>query len=299
MRVLSALFLSLLLVGCSFSESNSDPTRRRNLEDRQKLIDAYSAIQGVYEGTFEPSTGVEQVRLTISYREEVVGKNDDGENIYLPVLTGRFTRLNTSFFDTKLDASYIPETGDITLTTQKAEGGTVRSDYYYVRGFIRDGVFESVVKSASGAVIGPINVRKVSSEVRSPSGDELEEYERYKARVSKFIGRYKAVVTRDPKMIFEIDIDIQVIEDFDGNRGLRPILISNSRRTDGFSRAGRHTISYLTDRGVEELIFTPRAGATGYEAYSLSAVWNDKEKSFKGTAVFPTFSAEFAAKPVK
>lgn len=294
-------------VSCAFNETPSDPNRRRNLQDRQKLIDAYSAIQGVYEGVYEIAGGAtEKAELIVSYREQVVGKNQDGENIYQPLLRAKFSRPDSTLDDTRMEAAYIPETGDLTMTTQAVSsngGGAVYDgEYYYIRGYLgSDGNLTAPVKSASGSLMGTLRISKKSSEVVAPpNGEDLEEYEEFKARLQKFVGQYRGRVTpprggRNSEP-FDLDIELRIVDDFDGARKLRPTLVSFSRRSDGFSRSGRHKVTYINDRQKDELIFVPAENATGYEAFSLSSIWTGK--SFKGLISFPTFSGDFEAKRV-
>lgn len=284
----------LTLSACAFDQSQTDPNRKRDLNNREKLLRAFEGIQGVYEGEFTSALRVESIRLTMSYTEVEVGKTQDGEIRYQPELRAKLSRLDRDIFDTYLTASMITETSDLTLTTQ-AGGG----EKLYIRGFIRDGVFAAPVRSGEGSQIGTLNLRLVSREVIAPpEGAGNETYDRIKAILLPLLGTYKGVVKpMDGKKNapFVIDMNLR-IEDRVLNGNIVPVLVCYSRREDGFSVAARHFVLYNGDRSPVELTFEAAAGAVGYSAWNLKATLQNRK--ITGDIVYPTFVAPFIATKV-
>lgn len=291
---LIAMTLALSLAACAFDQSDTDPNRKRDLNNREKLVRAYENIQGVYEGEFTTASRIENVRLTISYTEVEVGKTQDGEIRYQPELRARLSRLDRDILDTYFTASMITETSDLTLTTQQGGGEAM-----YIRGVIANGVFQAPVRNGEGSQIGTLNVRLVSKEVIAPpEGRGNETYDRIKAILLPVQGTYKATVKRmdgREKKYFVVDLNIR-IEDRNVNGTIVPVLVSYSRREDGLSTSVRHSIIYNGDRSPIELTFEPPATAVGYSAWSLKAIFQNNV--ITGDVVYPTFVAPFEARKV-
>lgn len=257
----------------------SDPNRRRQIEDRQKLVDSYSALQGVYEGTYTRTNGmVEPVKFTFSYREQVAGTNQDGELIYRPVLLVKYERVSTTEEDNRMQGSFIPETGDLTLTTRVlGENNICDGDCLYMKGTWSNGSYSSPVRSLSGVVLGTINITRVSTQVDGPSDGEIwDDYEEKKERVQKFVGKYIGKAKANVRGESDIEIEI-VLSVIDGTTATGPMLVSTSYRTDGFSRAATHNVIYNYRNGADQIIFQPSAGAVGFDAYTMTAYWDKGE----------------------
>lgn len=284
----------LALSACAFDQSETDPNRKRDLNNREKLVRAYEGIQGVYEGEFTTPSRIENVRLTISYTEVEVGKTQDGEIRYQPELRAKLSRLDRDILDTYLTASMITETSDLTLTTQ--EGG---GDKFYIRGFIRDGAFQAPVRNGEGSQIGTFNLRLITREVVAPpEGAGNETYDRIKAILLPVQGTYKGVVKRmdgkkDTSFIVEMNMRI---EDKVVNGTILPVLVCYNRREDGLSLAARHSVTYNSDRNPIELTFEAPPGATGFTAWSMKAIFQNGK--ITGDMVYPTFVAPFVATKV-
>ncbi|MBX3019567.1 MAG: hypothetical protein KF767_16890 [Bdellovibrionaceae bacterium] len=293
-RVISVGFIALSLTACAFDQSDTDPNRKRDLNNREKLVRAYESIQGVYEGTFDTPARIENVRLTISYTEVAVGKTQDGEIRYQPELRARFARLDRDIVDTYFTATMITETSDLTLTTQQGGGESM-----YIRGIVQDGIFRAPVKNGEGSQIGMLNVRLVSKEVIAPpEGRGNETYDRIKAILLPIQGSYKAVVKRmDGKKDASFTVDMQMrIEDTSVNGQILPVLVCYNRREDGLSLAARHTVIYNGDRTPIELTFTPPPNGAGYTGWSMKATFENN--MIKGDIVYPTFVAPLEARKV-
>lgn len=300
--LLPLVLAPLVLSSCAFSEGQggmSDPNRRRQIEDRQKLVDSYSALQGVYEGTYTRTNGaVEPVKFTFSYREQVAGTNQDGELIYRPILLVKYERISTTEEDNRMQGSFIPETGDLTLTTRTVgQDNVCDGECLYMKGTWLNGGYSSAVRSISGIVLGTINIQRVTTQVDGPSdGDVWDDYEEEKERVQKFVGKYigkaKSNIRGEPDM--EIEIILSVV---DGPKSEGPKLISTSYRTDGFSRAATHNVIYNYRNGADQIIFQPTQGAMGFDAYTMTAFWENGE--IKGDLRLPKNAARrFEAKRV-
>lgn len=290
------ILVLLCLAGCAFDKSETDPNRKRDLNNRQKLLTAYQAIQGVYEGTYVTLARTELVRLTLSYTEVVVGKTQDGEVRYQPELRARFSRLERNVFDTYLTASLVPETSDLTLTT------TTDTDALYVRGIISGGTFNAPVKNREGGELGQLSLKLVNREVVvPPEGQDNEVYDRIKAILAPIQGEYIGVVRRttDGKPDhFNLTMLIR-LEDRVVNGIIVPVLACYSRREDGVSTSAKHSIIYNGNRNPVELTFEPAPMAVGYGAWSLKSTY--EFGVIKGEIVYQTFVADFEArrKPAK
>lgn len=287
-KYLALLMLPLMMASCAFNESENDPNRRRQIEDRQKLVDSYSSLQGVYEGTFTRMSGeTEPVKFTFSYREQVSGTNQDGELIYRPFLLVKYERTSTTEDDNRLQGSFIPETGDLTLSTQTLGQDNIcdGDDCLYMRGRWSNGNYNTLVKSRSGIELGSISVTRTTTQVNGPSDGELwDEYEEKKERIQKFVGKYigKAKANIRGEKDMEIEMILSVV---DGPRSEGPKLQSTSYRTDGFSRAASHTVTYNYRNGADQIVFKEAEGAIGFDAYTMTATW--KKGRITGDILFP------------
>lgn len=295
LRGIILLLLSLTLAACAFDQSETDPNRKRDLENREKLLRAFDSIQGVYEGEFETLTRTEMIRMTISYTEVEVGKTQDGEIRYQPELRARLSRLDRDVFDIYMNASLISETSDLTLTTANGGGDTL-----YIRGIIKNEMFSAPVRNRDGSEIGTVNLQLISRDVIAPpDGNGNETYDRIKSILQRVQGKYTGTVNRrEGKKLTPFDIEIVIrIEDRKVNSQILPFLVAYSQRDDGFSKPAKHEITYNGDRDPIELIFDPQANAVGYSAWSLKATFVNRQ--IKGTIVYPNFTAEFVATPPK
>lgn len=293
-RFISTGLVTLSLAACAFDQSNNDPNRKRDLNNREKLVRAYESIQGVYEGEFDTPSRLEMVRLTISYTEVAVGKNENGEIRYQPELRARLSRLDRDILDTYFTATMITETSDLTLTTQQGGG-----EMMYIRGIISGGGFRAPVKNIDGSQIGTLNLRFVSKEVVAPpEGPGNETYDRIKAILLPIQGTYKATVKRmEGKKDNSFVVDMQMrIEDMVVNGQVLPVLVCYNRREDGLSLAARHTVIYNGNRNPIELTFSPPPNGVGYTGWSMKAVFENNQ--IKGDIVYPTFVAPLVAKKV-
>lgn len=284
------LWSAFSLSGCAFDKSDTDPNRKRDLVNREKLVRAYEGLQGVYEGTLVTPIRTEMVRLTLSYTEVEVGKNQDGEIRYQPELRARFSRLTLDLFDIYMTASYIPETADLTLTTDNDGGESV-----YIRGYVINGHFSAPVKNRDGSYVGQVELDLVSKEVVAPpDGTANDVYDRIKARLVPISGQYSMTVTPYDRRYEAFKVDLLIrIEDkiVEGQR--IPALSSYSRREDGFSTAGKHSIAYNGTRRPEELTFEPASTNAGYSAWSSKAIFENGKIS--GEIYYPTFQGTFIA----
>jgi hypothetical protein len=313
----TALFL---FSGCAFNDKGADSNRQRNLEDREKLVREFSAIQGIYEGDYETTRRnsanqvitEKKVQILLAYRETATGRNRDGEIVYLPILTGKFLRPEAEDFDVSLDASYIPETGDLTLTTKAEKAPPEKDDknialsiasgfqqtQYYIRGTINSNRFEAPVRGNDGVLLGRLRLQRTTSEVNGPrSGEEIDDYDRAKARIIRFQGKYLGRIAKSSTIgEFKIKMEIRVVDELVSGR-LVPKLQMFSLREDGFSKTARHSISYLNERGFDELIFSPAKDAVGFSYFTLNGRWESGK--IRGVINYPTFSSDFSAEPVK
>lgn len=279
-KLVSILMLPLIFAACAFNESDteSDPNRRRQAEESNKLIAEYSALQGQYEGEYRRTNGaIEQVDMIFSYRKTQAGTNRDGSPILRPVMIVKLDRPDSTQEDIRFIGSFIRETGEMVLTTRGiTEDNICDGECLSLDGNWNNGNFTGEVRSiTSGLVQGRINIHRVSTQVDGPSnGDLLDEYEEFRERLVKFVGKYQGFAKSNARG--EKDMEIEMILDIvDGPRTERPKLVSTSYRTDGFSRAASHNIRFINDRGYNELIFEPGAGAIGFDAFTMTATWEN------------------------
>lgn len=290
-RIISAILLPFVFNACAFNDTGneSDPNRRRQLEERQKLVENYLELQGMYEGTYTRPSGSQPVRFMFSYREKVVGSNRDGEPIFQPILLVKMDRYTTTEEDVRFQGSFTRENGDLTLTTQTTTQDAVcDGECLYLRGVWQNGHFSGPVRSRGGIELGTINISRVTTKVDEPSnGEVLDEYEELRARLEKFVGHYIGEAIRPNRKDLEVKIDF-TLSIIDGPRNSNPKyprLVSNSFWTSGSSTVGTHSVTYINDRGQEELIFAPVEGSSGFNLWSMTSVW--KNNKIEGSIRIP------------
>ena len=292
-RSLALLIAVSFFVGCAFENSDIDPNRKRDLNNREKLLRAFQSIQGVYEGELTTPSRIEAIRLVLSFTEVVAGKTQDGEIRYQPELRAKFSRLSRDLFDSYLTASYIEELSDLTLTTQENGG-----EYFYIRGKIQNDSYSAPALNRDGSVVGHLTLKLVTRDVLAPvDGQYNETYDRIKARLERITGEYvlhMKPVSRNHES-FRVTMLVR-LEDAQINGMILPTLAAYSRREDGFSEIARHGINYDGGRIPEKLTFIPATGAKGYSNWTMTAYFENGE--FKGTAAYPVYSADVVAKRV-
>lgn len=275
--------------GCAFNQSETDPNRKRDMETREKLRDSYQDISGVYEGEYVQPARTELVRLTLSFRETPAGRDADGNLKYQPELTARFTRLERNLFDSVMTAGFVPETADLTLTTNSGGG-----EYFYIRGTLSNGEYAAPVKDSQGRLLGYINLKYTNKEVKAPDqGEANETYDRLRRPLEPFTGKWMGHLVRHVQGWEDMDFEFLVrVEDFTAQDGtIYPRLVSYSRPTNGFSTVGKHLIDYNTDRTPHEFTFNPVQGAKGYGDWQMKGLVINNE--IRGQASFPTFEGSF------
>jgi hypothetical protein len=119
----------LLLSSCLGQVPPSD--NAQELESNERLLQAYSGIVGLYEGSLSENPNGEmdvpiQLNIFISY--EPAGRNEDGATRFVPVLQAYLKRLDVDdvrrhYFITSV--RYYQESGRILMATQEDMRGSV------------------------------------------------------------------------------------------------------------------------------------------------------------------------------
>jgi hypothetical protein len=283
------LALSLGLSACSFESNHGSQNEQRENEDRDSLIRAYSSIQGTYEGTLQTATKTLEARLTLTYKEVVVGRDSEGQPRYRPVLVARLSRPDLLTLDVRLEGRFVPETGDLTLTTQSKadENGNARivGEDLYLRSSIRNGELRAVVKT-NGHDYGILNVRFSSRDVRSESIDDAEQMDRIRRRMQKIAGVYEGTATPDDVMgPFRFRMRIAIEE----SAGFPTLVVFYTR--DQATVPVRMVVTYRPDRSPEEISFTNTDST--HERVSFYGHYSNG--MIDGILTYPTFRAEMRA----
>jgi len=285
-------FMSFLLASCSFPEPGAMGDVQKDLGDRNKIVEAFSAIEGVYEGqVFLPNQNRSQpARLILTYREVPVGTDNDGQIRYRPRLFARFNRPNVLTLDNKMEGVFEPLTGDITLSSLPNE-----QEAFYIRTRVQSEQIKGTLRLGA-QVYGVLDVVRVSRSLPDDSTEDENQRQRIRARLSNLVGDYDALVTDIDMLVPNINIQPFKVETFSirisDTQGKIPQLILYYRQSQAFLVV-QAPIVYRPELIPEEITFKAVKGGPGQETFDFYGSWDNGVIS--GQIVYPTFSGKLRA----
>jgi hypothetical protein len=200
MKTMNNLFLGIttaLLLACSFGGSGTS-SNKAEIEDRERFLQQYSAVFGVYEGTISNNPN-QKVQVSIYYVDVPNGERQDGQQRMKPVAKARFRWLDSKLDDVMLDAQYIAETADIRMTNQASTPGGDTSAFV-ISGKVSGETITGVV-TRNGGALGIITLHLVNRDSTAPpEGDARERNRRLRKLYQPLVGNYTGVVKfQDPQ----------------------------------------------------------------------------------------------------
>jgi len=229
----------LLLFSCGIGNNEEQGTPSQEIKDRAYLIETYSPVQGTYSGTVDVMNSriVFPVEISLFIVELENGVNENGEPHFLPVLKGRYRRLDriSEDSDQVLSVRFVRETGEIIASVSENGSGL----YISINGYLRDGKINAKVTESRG-VIGVLKADKISDEANAPYGDRDEERREHILKTYKIIsGIYEGFLTPASENLesFPVEINIFFVEEQHGTNDygeprLFPTLRARYRRLD-------------------------------------------------------------------
>lgn len=225
------------LLGCSFGKSNSSDNRVE-VDTRNRLSEKFALVAGHYTGTVE-SNPRQDVELSLYIIEVRSGKNSDGDDIFLPALKARFRRLASTQADIYMDARFIPETGDVFLSSTSSQPGQPGQTgqpaqpptFTITARLTGDNLDGSVVKN--GGTLGALHMRRIDNDASAPpEGDVEERNQRLRQLYAPLIGLYhgKAVFMGRGAETINFSMTIYIVDQPTADGYTIPILVSYYKR---------------------------------------------------------------------
>lgn len=180
-----------LLFSCSFPERAPFAQVQKDLEERNKIIEAHKSIEGVYEGNISMSkTGRQMpVKLTLTYFESIINQDKDGQYQYRARLYAVLSRPEILSYDVKLEGVYEPVTGDITLSSVEGE----KEKLYFRTRVINESILATLKVGAQN--YGVLDVRLTQKELPQDIDENAEQRNRIRKKLQILAGEYQAKVT--------------------------------------------------------------------------------------------------------
>lgn len=216
------------LLGCSFGKSNSSDNRAE-VDTRNRLSEKFALVAGHYTGTVE-SNPRQDVELALYIIETRNGQNSNGDPIFLPELKARFRRLNSTQADIYMDARFIPETGDVFLSSTGSQAGQAPTFTITAR-LTGDNLDGSVVKN--GGTLGALHMHRISNDSSAPpEGDVEERNQRLRQLYAPLIGLYhgQAVFVGPGAETIKFSLTIYIVDQPTPDGHTIPILVSYYKR---------------------------------------------------------------------
>lgn len=278
---------SSLILSCGFDSSHKSD-EEREASDREELVQTYSQIQGVYRGAIHTSKKDLELKLTLTFKEVVVGKDSEGQPRYRPVLVARFSRPGLVVLDIRMEGTYSSSSGNLTLSTE-ANGG----EYFQIRGQLIGSNLNGEIKTSSGSTYGQLSGKLETRQVQTAEGDDLEQADRIRKHLLKLAGTYEGVVTpEDITGPFRASIRLDVEEELSSEK--IPSLVAYYERIGGGSLSTRLKVQYFPERSPAEISFSS-SGATGNNIERVSFLGIILDNEIRGQLSYPAFRAKFVA----
>lgn len=271
--------IALTLTACAF-DKNSNTDREKEIENRQKLVEQYAPVVGVYQGTFTTSTTTQNIELRFYIVDIPDGRNSDNQPKYRTALMARFDRENV-VDPVFMETSYLPQSGELFMSNENAS--------LAARGRLIDNVITGTV-TKNGGVLGQVKVQLVSRESSAPSeNDQAERNERARRIYEAIAGVYAGVIKLPPQVgpSFGAVVEIFVAQRRDSNNNLVPYLSGYFRRDDDRSRERELIldIEYRSDVYPPEIDITTSPTKNPNGIYTISIGGTIENGVIKGTFV--------------
>lgn len=271
--------LSLSLTACAFKD-NGTSTNEEEIRERRKLNEMYKPLVGKYAGRIHTAMGPQDIEINLFILGEEKGR--DSVRKVLPMLKASYRRINPVGVTALFNSSYVPETGDLFLTSEIAADKLRSDDIHTITARLLGQRIEGNAASKAGPV-GHVDVSFVTTQADVPSvGDENDYNQRLRQEYEKIAGRYQGVVTTPTKQTYNAEIHLAIVGS--ESSGL-PQVIGSFIRSDESSRSLDLVLSvssYKFEITPAELILTgrPKFGTANYRA---SFDGSFKEGQFYGT----------------
>jgi hypothetical protein len=293
LKLMIATTMLLIFASCSFPDQGVMSDIQKDLTDRNKIVEAFAAIEGVYEGEiFSPSQNrSEPARLILTYREVPVGTDNDGQIRYRPRLFARFNRPNVLKLDNKLEGVFEPVTGDLTLSSLPTE-----QEAFYIRTRLESNRIKGTLRLGA-QIYGILDVVRVSRELPDDTTEDENQRQRIRNKLLNLAGDYEAQVTDIEVLVPNISIDPFRPETFSirisETQGKLPQLVLHYRKSDAFLVV-QAQVEYRPDLQPEEISFkVPRGTGPGQETFDFFGIWD--KGVIEGRIVYPTFVGKLRA----
>ena len=195
-----SIFSSLLLSACAFNgnDTNNSDEARVYKDGRDELIQKFSQVTGVYEGTIATTKGNSRkpgtykpsslpIQLAFFTEDVATGRDSNGETKILPALRMRYRQLDAVRDDISTEARFLAASGELTAASTD---GSIS-----VRGIFKGQSIEGEVFRSAGKV-GNFTVKLVSKDVGAGfTNDESQYYDRVNAQYKDLIGSFKGKIT--------------------------------------------------------------------------------------------------------
>jgi hypothetical protein len=198
--LICTILSSLLLSACAFNgnDTNNSDEARVYKDNRDELIQKFSQVTGVYEGTISTNKANSSkpgnykpvsipVQMAFFTEDVATGKDSNGESKILPALKLRYRQLDAVSKDNIIETRYLSASGELTAASTD---GSVS-----VRGIFKGQTIEGEVFRSSGK-LGNFSVRLVTKDVDSGfTSDQGEYYDRVLSQYKELLGSYKGRIT--------------------------------------------------------------------------------------------------------
>lgn len=297
MKNLTLVFVSvLMLAACSFDAKQD--LSKRELEKRDSAGKPLASIEGVYVGdiTQEDNSKV-KLQISLSYREDVVGQDSDGQPIYRPILRATMIRPELIALNSTLQGRYEDQTGDLTMSTAK-DGGS----YFYLRGEAINGHYNGIIRTDSGTY-GYFQLKQVSAEVPSSTTDDLAQIKRIRERLKALEGYYQIEIKPDlradgtpsePTYSSNVMITVENAQ-LNGASSEYPLLVASyEHKTDRTFAPIRSTVTFRPERKpLPEIYFSSTNAVIGH---AFLGTWTDTARDSQGNLLPPQLSGRMTFK---
>jgi hypothetical protein len=293
LKFITAVTMLLNFASCSFPDQGTMSDVQKDLTDRNKIVETFAAIEGVYEGEIFSTNQnrSEPARLILTYREVPVGTDNDGQIRYRPRLFARFNRPNVLRLDNKLEGVFEPVTGDITLSSLANE-----QEAFYIRTRLQTNRIKGTLRLGA-QVYGVIDVVLVTRELPDDTTEDENQRQRIRRRLLSLAGEYQAEVTNIEMLVPNISIDSFRPETFSirvsETQGKLPQLVLYYRKSNSFLVV-QAQVDYRPELQPEEISFkVPRGTGPGQETFDFFGTWD--KGVIEGRIVYPTFVGKLRA----
>ncbi len=310
------LFAAILsLSACAF-DKDSSRVNAKEAAEREKLIQTYKPVEGLYRGTMTTDTFTQPVELRMFTLEVEAGKNANGEERYLKVMRGNFKKMNSVDPNTSFKARFVPETGELILTNSKEN--LEADDVHTINANVSGQKINGDAITVSGD-IGKLELTLISSASNKPGNSETEFNERLRRQYESIAGTYVGENILDGKVTFKGTLILYVMEkEVDPSAGgknssasvapstvkkLQPQLVGEFQRSDDPSNdlALILATSYQPEAAPPKLIMTGKLGRitnVPYEA-NFQGVFIDGHYLGSWRSSTRGFQGDFILKKVK